>query len=114
MVKKKTVGAYRVIEERERVDDGVIRSDPIPMASTEGLVPITRAFLASYYDKHPFTPLSADVSRLSSEIRSMANDLLTQLPPTQGFFLSFSSSIFTCTFIITIHTFLFCLPAFIL
>ncbi|KAL2319442.1 hypothetical protein Fmac_028411 [Flemingia macrophylla] len=54
------------------------------MASTEGLVPITRAFLASYYDKHPFTPLSADVSRLSSEIRSMASDLLTHRPPMQG------------------------------
>ncbi|KOM58724.1 hypothetical protein LR48_Vigan11g175800 [Vigna angularis] len=54
------------------------------MASTEGLVPITRAFLASYYDKHPFTPLSPDVTRLSSQIRSMANDFLTQHPPTQG------------------------------
>ncbi|XP_014516540.1 uncharacterized protein LOC106774171 isoform X1 [Vigna radiata var. radiata] len=54
------------------------------MASTEGLVPITRAFLASFYDKHPFTPLSPDVTRLSSQIRSMANDFLTQHPPTQG------------------------------
>ncbi|XP_029128244.1 uncharacterized protein LOC109804119 isoform X2 [Cajanus cajan] len=54
------------------------------MASTEGLVPITRAFLASYYDKHPFTPLSADVSRLSSQIRSMATDLLNHRPPIQG------------------------------
>ncbi|KAL5132733.1 hypothetical protein HKD37_03G006187 [Glycine soja] len=53
------------------------------MASTEGLVPITRAFLASYYDKHPFTPLSAHVSTLSSQIRSMANDFLTQHPPIQ-------------------------------
>ncbi|KAJ6331396.1 hypothetical protein OIU76_009884 [Salix suchowensis] len=26
------------------------------MASTEGLVPITRRFLASYYDKYPFVP----------------------------------------------------------
>jgi len=51
-------------------------------------VPITRAFLASYYDKHPFTPLSPDVTRLSSQIRSMANDFLTQHPPTQGFFRS--------------------------
>lgn len=59
------------------------------MASTEGLVPITRAFLASYYDKHPFTPLSHDVSRLTTELRSMASDLLAQHPPTQGFFLSF-------------------------
>ncbi|CAK8559947.1 unnamed protein product [Lathyrus sativus] len=54
------------------------------MASTEGLVPITRAFLASYYDQHPFTPLSPDVSRLSSELRSMATDLLTQHPPIHG------------------------------
>ncbi|XP_021297840.1 uncharacterized protein LOC110426855 isoform X4 [Herrania umbratica] len=54
------------------------------MASTEGLVPITRTFLASYYDKYPFDPLSDDVSRLSSEIRSFAQDLLQGLPPSQG------------------------------
>ncbi|KAI4355950.1 hypothetical protein L6164_000006 [Bauhinia variegata] len=54
------------------------------MASTEGLVPITRNFLASYYDNYPFAPLSDDVSRLSSEIRSMANDLCKEHPPTQG------------------------------
>ncbi|XLU80572.1 hypothetical protein S245_003992, partial [Arachis hypogaea] len=54
------------------------------MASTEGLVPITRAYLASYYDKYPFPPLSDDVSRLSSEIRSISNDLLRQHPPNQG------------------------------
>ncbi|XP_015897594.1 uncharacterized protein LOC107431221 [Ziziphus jujuba] len=54
------------------------------MASTEGLVPITRTFLASFYDKYPFAPLSDDVSRLSSQIRSIANDLLTYLPPSQG------------------------------
>ncbi|MED6133119.1 hypothetical protein PIB30_025597 [Stylosanthes scabra] len=54
------------------------------MASTEGLVPITRAHLASYYDKYPFPPLSHDVSRLSSQIRSFANDLLDQHPPDQG------------------------------
>ncbi|EOY03165.1 Uncharacterized protein TCM_017739 isoform 2 [Theobroma cacao] len=54
------------------------------MASTEGLVPITRTFLASYYDKYPFDPLSDDVSRLSFEIRSFAQDLLQGLPPTQG------------------------------
>ncbi|XP_022733273.1 uncharacterized protein LOC111287199 [Durio zibethinus] len=54
------------------------------MASTEGLVPITRTFLASYYDKYPFDPLSDDVSRLSSQIRSFAQDLLPGFPPTQG------------------------------
>ncbi|TXG57464.1 hypothetical protein EZV62_015293 [Acer yangbiense] len=53
------------------------------MASTEGLVPITRNFLASYYDKYPFAPLSDDVSRLSSQIRSLADDLLQHSPPSQ-------------------------------
>ncbi|KAJ6369359.1 hypothetical protein OIU78_001679 [Salix suchowensis] len=52
------------------------------MASTEGLVPITRIFLASYYDKYPFTPLSDDVSRLTSEIRSITSDLLKDSPPS--------------------------------
>ncbi|XP_011101978.1 uncharacterized protein LOC105180011 isoform X2 [Sesamum indicum] len=54
------------------------------MVSTEGLVPITRAFLASYYDKYPFPPLSIDVSRLSDRIYVMATDLLKDSPPTQG------------------------------
>ncbi|KAL8526379.1 hypothetical protein ACS0TY_015553 [Phlomoides rotata] len=53
------------------------------MASTEGLVPITRAFLASYYDKYPFSPLSDDVSRLSDQIYTMATDLLNDSPPSQ-------------------------------
>ncbi|KAK4749539.1 hypothetical protein SAY87_026988 [Trapa incisa] len=54
------------------------------MASTEGLVPITRTFLASYYDKYPFSPLSDDVPRLSSQIRSLSSDLLSHLPPDEG------------------------------
>uniref|UniRef100_A0A1J3JPR4 GOLD domain-containing protein n=1 Tax=Noccaea caerulescens TaxID=107243 RepID=A0A1J3JPR4_NOCCA len=54
------------------------------MASTEGLVPITRAFLASYYDKYPFPPLSDDVSRLSSDISSLIQLLTLQSPPSQG------------------------------
>ncbi|ESQ40000.1 hypothetical protein EUTSA_v10013603mg [Eutrema salsugineum] len=54
------------------------------MASTEGLVPITRAFLASYYDKYPFPPLSDDVSRLSSDIASLIQLLTLQSPPSQG------------------------------
>ncbi|KAH7554622.1 hypothetical protein JRO89_XS12G0249500 [Xanthoceras sorbifolium] len=53
------------------------------MASTEGLVPITRNFLASYYDKYPFSPLSDDVSRLASQIRSLADDLLKHSPHSQ-------------------------------
>jgi len=55
------------------------------MASTEGLMPITRAFLASYYDKYPFSPLSDDVSRLSSDMASLIKLLTVQSPPSQGF-----------------------------
>ncbi|KAK3018219.1 hypothetical protein RJ639_002753 [Escallonia herrerae] len=44
------------------------------MASTEGLVPITRNYLASYYDKYPFPPISDDVSRLTAELSSMSAD----------------------------------------
>ncbi|XP_058210918.1 uncharacterized protein LOC131323246 isoform X2 [Rhododendron vialii] len=54
------------------------------MASMEGLVPITRAFLASYYDKYPFAPLSGDVNRLTTEIRSMATDLCKDVSLTEG------------------------------
>ncbi|XP_068668203.1 uncharacterized protein [Aristolochia californica] len=54
------------------------------MASTEGLVPITREYLARYYDKYPFIPLPDDVSRLSSELRGMSEDLLMQLPAASG------------------------------
>lgn len=69
------------------------------MASTEGLMPITRAFLAQYYDKYPLNPLSEDVTRLSSKLRSMSDDLIKELSLTQGqillslsffFFLDFS------------------------
>ncbi|KAF9592284.1 hypothetical protein IFM89_013510 [Coptis chinensis] len=52
------------------------------MASTEGLVPITRAFLSNYYDNYPFTPLSSDVSQLSSQLISLSKDLISQIPPT--------------------------------
>ncbi|KAK6943320.1 hypothetical protein RJ641_024422 [Dillenia turbinata] len=54
------------------------------MASTQGLVPITRAYLASYYDKYPCPPLSGDVSRLTSEIRSMARDLQKEFSLSEG------------------------------
>ncbi|KAK1264608.1 hypothetical protein QJS04_geneDACA016937 [Acorus gramineus] len=54
------------------------------MASTDGLVPITRSFLARYYDKYNFVPLSGDVSRFSSELRSMSDDLLGEVPAMPG------------------------------
>lgn len=50
----------------------------------DGLVPITRSFLASYYDKYPFPPLSEDVARIASRIRSLSNGLLEDCPPTEG------------------------------
>ncbi|XP_058110822.1 uncharacterized protein LOC131253710 isoform X2 [Magnolia sinica] len=51
-------------------------------SSTEGLVPITRAFLARFYDKYPFPPLSDDVSHLSAQLRSSSNGLLKEFPAT--------------------------------
>lgn len=54
------------------------------MASTEGLMPITRAFLAQYYDKCPLTPVSEDVARLTSKLRSMSDDLIKEVPLTEA------------------------------
>ncbi|TQD80787.1 hypothetical protein C1H46_033622 [Malus baccata] len=56
----------------------------VKMASTEGMVPITRAFLASYYDTYQFPPLSNDIARLSAEIRSFTADLLPHSLAAQG------------------------------
>lgn len=66
------------------------------MASTEGLVPITRAYLSTYYDKYPFVSLSEDVTNLSAKIRSIITDLQTYSSLTEGLniFINFSSSIF--------------------
>ncbi|KAK1391128.1 GOLD domain-containing protein [Heracleum sosnowskyi] len=54
------------------------------MASTEGLVPITRTFLASYYDKYIFPPLSDSVSHLSDELHSLSQLLQDHTPLSQG------------------------------
>lgn len=59
------------------------------MASTDGLVPITRSFLSSYYDKYPFEPLSDDVARLTSEIRSIIRELQQRSPLNQGYYYLF-------------------------
>ncbi|XP_050210677.1 uncharacterized protein LOC126660983 [Mercurialis annua] len=53
------------------------------MASTAGLMPITRQFLAFYYDKYPFQPLSDDISGLISEISSISSDFVKDSPPSQ-------------------------------
>lgn len=41
-------------------------------ASTAGLVPITRAFLAKFYDKYPFTPLAPEVGTLIVSLHERA------------------------------------------
>ncbi|KAF3779577.1 hypothetical protein EJ110_NYTH41115 [Nymphaea thermarum] len=52
------------------------------MASTEGLVPITRSFLARYYDKYECVPLHDDVQRLSAELREGSKVLMDEAEPT--------------------------------
>ncbi|PKA58562.1 hypothetical protein AXF42_Ash008849 [Apostasia shenzhenica] len=53
-------------------------------SSTEGLVPITRAFLARYYDKYPAPALSGDVARLTAELLSLSDVLRKESSLTSG------------------------------
>ncbi|THU57975.1 hypothetical protein C4D60_Mb03t09250 [Musa balbisiana] len=53
-------------------------------SSAEGLVPITRAFLARYYDTCPLPPLSEDVSRLTAQLRELSDGLARESPLTSG------------------------------
>lgn len=53
------------------------------MASTEGLVPITRAYLSQFYDKYPFPPLADDVAHLSSRLISLSKDIINEITPTE-------------------------------
>jgi hypothetical protein len=51
----------------------------------EGLVPITRTYLAKFYDKYSFAPVSEDVTRLSNELRKCYRSFLSELPDRPGF-----------------------------
>ncbi|GBG58880.1 hypothetical protein CBR_g279 [Chara braunii] len=42
-------------------------------ASTAGLVPITRGYLAKFYDRYPFEPISAEVGRLRDRLHVMCD-----------------------------------------
>lgn len=53
-------------------------------SSTEGLVPITRNFLARYYDRYPLDPLPDDVARLTDELRMFSKELVNESPLTRG------------------------------
>ncbi|XP_076952254.1 uncharacterized protein LOC143625920 [Bidens hawaiensis] len=45
------------------------------------MVPITRAFHCCYYDKHPFPPISDDVSRLTQQLRQLSAGLQNTTRP---------------------------------
>ncbi|XP_062181332.1 uncharacterized protein LOC133885617 isoform X3 [Phragmites australis] len=52
------------------------------MATTEGLVPITRAYLARYYDKYPLAPLPDAAVDLAARLRALTADLAAVVPIT--------------------------------
>ncbi|KAL6619471.1 hypothetical protein ACP70R_031946 [Stipagrostis hirtigluma subsp. patula] len=52
------------------------------MATTEGLVPITRAYLARYYDKYPLAPLPDAAADLAQRLRALSADLAAVAPIT--------------------------------
>ncbi|KAL7599446.1 hypothetical protein Lser_V15G25911 [Lactuca serriola] len=55
------------------------------MPSKGGILPITRAFLSSYYDKHQFPSISDDVSRLSQQLHTCSDHLRKiSLPLPEG------------------------------
>ncbi|CAL4892779.1 unnamed protein product [Urochloa decumbens] len=50
------------------------------MATTEGFVPITRAYLARYYDKYPLPPLPDAATDLAARLRALSADLAAVAP----------------------------------
>eukprot|EP00897_Mesotaenium_endlicherianum_P002508 jgi/Mesen1/2285/ME000154S01453 len=45
------------------------------MASTKGLMPITRPFLAKFYDKYPFDPIVPEVTKLHDRLQVLCDEL---------------------------------------
>lgn len=54
------------------------------MASTEGLVPITRTFLAKFYDSYPFDPLVPELEKLDSELNRQSEKLASTRTEVDG------------------------------
>ncbi|XP_021303384.1 uncharacterized protein LOC8066757 isoform X6 [Sorghum bicolor] len=52
------------------------------MATTEGLVPITRTYLARYYDNYPLPPLPDATTDLAARLRALSADLAAVAPIT--------------------------------
>ncbi|KAF6988771.1 hypothetical protein CFC21_006231 [Triticum aestivum] len=50
------------------------------MTTTEGLVPITRDYLARYYDKYPLPPIPDGVTALSARLRALSAELAAASP----------------------------------
>ncbi|XP_066368590.1 uncharacterized protein [Miscanthus floridulus] len=50
------------------------------MATTEGLAPITRTYLARYYDKYPLPPLPDATTDLAARLRALSADLAAVAP----------------------------------
>lgn len=81
------------------------RNAPAPsMASTEGLVPITRSFLARYYDRYEFVPLHDDVQRLSAELREGSRVLIDEAQPTPGMIPLFPSLTFPVVIVLFVYS----------
>ncbi|XP_066368589.1 uncharacterized protein [Miscanthus floridulus] len=58
------------------------------MATTEGLAPITRTYLARYYDKYPLPPLPDATTDLAARLRALSADLAAVAPIAPGQHLS--------------------------
>ncbi|KAL2620041.1 hypothetical protein R1flu_000246 [Riccia fluitans] len=54
------------------------------MASTAGLVPITRAFLAKYYDKYPYSSLNQEISSLIDSLKEQYSILALEYKKASG------------------------------
>lgn len=54
------------------------------MGSTEGLVPITRAFLAKFYDSYPFDPIVPELTELDSRLQVLTDQFNTERQKTEG------------------------------
>eukprot|EP00245_Coleochaete_scutata_P004439 TRINITY_DN17044_c0_g1_i2.p1 TRINITY_DN17044_c0_g1~~TRINITY_DN17044_c0_g1_i2.p1 ORF type:complete len:472 (-),score=113.20 TRINITY_DN17044_c0_g1_i2:1077-2492(-) len=54
------------------------------MASTADLVPITRAFLAKFYDKYQFDPLVPEVTGSATRVKTVIDELLVSLKKSEG------------------------------
>lgn len=52
--------------------------------TTEGLVPITRDYLARYYDKYPLPPIPDGVTALVACLRALSAELAAASPFSPG------------------------------